>query len=193
MKSNQKWRLVQGQAFNLSGLGAYLSGRRRQGLRTERRMSSCPRWSEKWLFHRVKMNTSAKSWDELYHCLHVWRGRVLSWALNWKTIFRQNSGSVLYVRTLFFYVTPQTCFVLDSCTPPSFCLLAVCRLGSRSMFALFSLVHTFPPRLFNLFKARISWTSRNAIRVFYSSRKQKLFPRARTAANGWQPKDLICF
>lgn len=72
-------------------------------------------------------------------------------------------------------------------TTSLFCLLTVCCLGSQSMFALLSLVHTFPHFFsFNLCKAGISRTSRNAVCFFFffnSSREQKLFPSCQSGSS----------
>lgn len=156
-------------------------------------MSSCPCRSEKWLFCWAKMNTSAKTRGGTLSLPPCSDGGGESFlarlTINQRLFFDKN----LYLYCMYklcFLRRPaevSNCSVLDFCSHPSFCLLTVCWLGSQSMFALFSLVHTFP-LIFNLCKAGISWTSRNAVCFFYSSRKQKLFPRARTAAHGWQPK-----
>lgn len=93
-----------------------LAGTRRQGLGPERLMSSCPCWSEKWLFWWAK-NTSAKSTEELYYCLYVWQGKVLSWVhIYSKTIFDKN----LYLYCIYnfvFYVIQQKCWTAPSLTP----------------------------------------------------------------------------
>lgn len=91
-----------------------------------------------------------------------------------------------------FHRTVGTAPSLTCAGSPLFCLLTICWLGSQSMFALFSLVRTFLRFLIYVNPGLVG--PRGTLFVsFYSSRKQKLFPRARTAARRWQPNSgFVC-
>lgn len=132
--------------------------------------------SEKWLMETWFM-------EEQHNRLYFWK--VLScFIFNGLIFFDKNP----HLYKLCFLRRPTELLdrsILDFCQQPSFCLLTICWLGSHRMFALSPLVHT--PPLYNLCKAGISRTLRNAVCFFYSSHKQKL-RRARTPAHGWQPR-----
>lgn len=154
---NISFRLVQRQAFNLSGLGAVAVGHAWPGWdgrvwdrRDVGPMSSRPRRSEKWLLVRWKTNASG---------LIRWRSFVTVFGKGggcpFPALFIKNQrlfldeNLYLYVQTFCFLRHPSlNCWTAPSLTPagspPPF-VSSVCWLGSRSMFALFSLVHTFSP------------------------------------------------
>lgn len=154
MKSNQKFRLVQGQAFNLSGLGAQLSvtlaATRRQGLGPERLMSSCPWWSEKWLFPKSKRWTIQPNPGRNFITVSMfWEGKSFLELVIIQRLFLDKKICTCVCTNFVFYVIPQMFWTAPSLTPagsPLFVSSQFVDLVVRACLHSFHLSTHFPPR-----------------------------------------------